>query len=128
MTLRTAIDQYIDWQRARGAIFASPANLLRRFSRTVGDALDCDAVSSDQAAAFIEGQGAATNYCYQKHRTLTGFYRYALARDLASRPPGARRPAPPHKRRGVFRPSRRTSIRPTRCADCWMPPQPTASA
>ena len=87
MTLRTAIDQYIDWQRARGALFSSPANLLRRFSRTVGDAMDCDAVSSDQAAAFIEGQGAATNYCYQKHRTLAGFYRYALARDLASRSP-----------------------------------------
>ena len=87
MTLRTAIDQYIDWQRERGAIFSSPANLLRCFSRSVGEAIDSDAVSSGQAAAFIAGDGPPTNYCYMKHRTLAGFYRYALARGLATRSP-----------------------------------------
>ena len=95
MTLRTAIDQYIDWQRERGAIFSSPAHLLRRFSRSVGDATDSDAVRSDQAAAFIEGEGPATNYRYHKHRTLAGFYRYALTRDLATRSPV---PAQPPRR------------------------------
>jgi len=69
MTLRTAIDQYIDWQRERGAIFSSPANLLRCFSRSVGEAIDSDAVSSGQAAAFIAGDGPPTNYCYMNHRT-----------------------------------------------------------
>lgn len=84
MTLREAIDQYIDWQRGRGAIFSSPAHLLRRFSRNVGDATDSDAVRSEQVAAFIEGEGPPTNYCYHKHRTLAGFYRYAIARGLAT--------------------------------------------
>ena len=87
MTLRTAIDQYIDWQRGRGAIFTSPARLLGCFSRSIGDATDSDSVSSEQAAAFIQGEGPPTNYCYWKHRTLGGFYRYALARGLATRSP-----------------------------------------
>ena len=95
MTLRTAIDQYIDWQRGRGAIFASPANLLRGFSRSVGEPRDSDAVNREQAAAFIDGAGPATNYCYTKHRTLAGFYRYALARKLATRSP---LPAQPPRR------------------------------
>ena len=95
MTLRTAIDQYIDWQQGRGAIFSSPASMLRRFSRSVGEAIDSDAVSSEQAAAFIAGDGPPTNYCYMKHRALAGFYRYALARGLATRSPVS--PEPPRR-------------------------------
>ena len=87
MTLREAIDQYIAWRRAQGARFQSQAYALRRYCRHVGDALDCDAVRSDQVRAFLaRGTPASSNrvflYC-----TLASFYRYAITRGLATRSP-----------------------------------------
>ena len=87
MTLREAIDQYIAWRRAQGARFQSQAYALRRYCRHVGDALDCDAVRSDQVSAFLaHGASASSNrvflYC-----TLASFYRYAITRSLATRSP-----------------------------------------
>ena len=46
MMLREAIDQYIVWQRARGASFESSAYALRRFRRSVGSAIGSDARSA----------------------------------------------------------------------------------
>ena len=102
MTLREATGQYIAWRRALGARFQSQAYALHRYSRQVGEAVDCDAVSSDQVHAFL-GSGAPPSsnrlflYC-----TLAGFYRYAIARSLAARSPlpveapKAPPPAPPY--------------------------------
>ena len=87
MTLREAIGQYIAWRRAQGARFQSQAYALRRYCRSVGDAVDCDAVRSDQVSAFLaSGTPASSNrvflYC-----TLASFYRYAITRSLATRSP-----------------------------------------
>ena len=87
MTLREVIDQYIAWRQARGARFQSQAYALRRYSRGVGDAIGCDEVGSDQARAFLAaGATAASNRAFL-HSALAGFYRYAIARGLATRSP-----------------------------------------
>ena len=87
MRLREVIDQYIAWQRARGARFESSAYALRRYSRSVGGAIGSDAVRADQACAFLDdGATAASNRAF-KHSALAGFYRYATARALATRSP-----------------------------------------
>ncbi len=88
MTLRAAIDQYIAFRQAQGAAFTSMACALRQYSRSVGDEIGCDTATSDQAGAFLERGGRpASNYRAWKHSVLAGFYRYALARGLATRSP-----------------------------------------
>ena len=87
MMLREAIDQYIVWQRARGASFESSAYALRRFRRSVGSAIGSDEVRADQARAFLdEGATSASNRAFL-HSALRGFYRYAIARGLATHSP-----------------------------------------
>ena len=87
MMLREAIDQYIVWQRARGASFESSAYALRRFRRSVGSAIGSDEVRADQARAFLdEGATSASNRAFL-HSALRGFYRYAIARGLANHSP-----------------------------------------
>ena len=97
MTLREASEQYIGWQRARGARFVSSAYALSRFARSVGNEAGCDTVSRDQAAAFLGRNGPGKALEVFEHYTLAGFYRYAIARGLATDSPLPRRPpvAPP---------------------------------
>ena len=87
MTLRKAIDQYIAWKRAQGARFQSQAYALRRYCRSVGDEVDCDEVSRASASAFLTGTASGSSNRAFLHSTLAGFYRYALARGLATRSP-----------------------------------------
>ena len=102
MTLQAAVQQYIDWKRAAGARFVTGAHVLRRYARTVGEAVSSDAVSDAQALAFLVGGGPLTANRAVKRSALNGFYRYALGRGLATRTPlpadEPRRPAatPPY--------------------------------
>ena len=102
MTLPAAVQQYIDWKRAAGARFVTEAHVLRRYARTVGEAVNSDAVSDAQALAFLVGGGPLTANRGVKRSALNGFYRYALGRGLATRSPlpadEPRRPAatPPY--------------------------------
>lgn len=101
MTLKTALDQYIAWRQAQGADGRSTASILLAYCRSVGAETGCDEVSSAQASAFLSGRpGTNTRAC--KHSTLAAFYRYALARGLATssplptEPPKRHPSAPPH--------------------------------
>ena len=87
MTLREAIKCYIDWQKARGALFVSSAYALLRFARSVGDEAGCDSVTDDQAAAFLTRTGPAASSLAFEHYAVAGFYQYAVARGLATRSP-----------------------------------------
>ena len=99
MTLREAIGQYIAWRRAQGARFQSQAYALRRYCHRVGDAVDCDAVRSDQVSvrccscstapdcAFLAGGTPASSNRVFLYCTLASFYRYAITRSLATRSP-----------------------------------------
>ena len=87
MRLREAVDQYIAGRRAQGARFPSQAYALHRYCRSVGDAVDCDEVRSDRVSAFLAGGARASSNRVFLHCTLAGFYRFAIARGLATRSP-----------------------------------------
>ena len=87
MTLLEATEQYIAWQQARGAHFRAGANILHRYCRSVGAEVDCDAVSTEQACAFLAGTGPLTRYRANKRGVLAGFYRYAISRGFATQSP-----------------------------------------
>lgn len=87
MTLRAAIDQYVAWRQAQGARFQAQAYVLRRYARSAGDGVGCDEVSSDEGRAFVDGGTTASNNRAYKHSIVAGFYRYALARGLATHSP-----------------------------------------
>lgn len=87
MTLREVVDQYIAWRRARGACFQSQAYALRRYCRSVGEAVDCDEVQIDWVNAFLGGGALASSNRVFLHSTLASFYRYAITRGLATRSP-----------------------------------------
>ena len=87
MTLHAAIDRYVAWRQAQGARFQAQAYVLRRYSRSAGDGVGCDEVRSHEARAFVDGGATASNNRAYKHSVLTGFYRYAIARGLATRSP-----------------------------------------
>ena len=87
MTLRDAIDQYIAWRQARGAHFRAGASILHLYCRNVGGEVDCDAVDTEQACAFLPGNGPLTRYRANKRTVLAGFYRYAISRGHATHSP-----------------------------------------
>ena len=98
MTLRTAIEQYIAWKQAQGAHFESPAHVLRRFGRFMGEGTGSDEVCAGQADAFLGGRSPVTSNRAYKYSVLTGLYRYAIARGIATRsplPPEAPKSSPP---------------------------------
>ena len=96
MTLEALIAQYIAFRTARGEDFASPARVLRHFSRMMGTALDADAVQPEQVKAFLDGTRPLSRYWHRKYSLLQGFYQYALARGLvASCPLPAQAPKRP---------------------------------
>ena len=83
MTLREAIERYIEWKRAHGAKFHSEAKVLYRFGNLFEPQADCDSVSRIKALGFLAGNGPLTSYRRNKYSVLNGFYRFALARGYA---------------------------------------------
>ena len=102
MALGAAIEQYIAWRRAQGAHFQSQARRLRAYARAVGEGAGCDEAGREQADAFLAGNRPGPHGRVQRHTDLAGFYRYAMARGLATSAPlpaqAPRKPpsAPPH--------------------------------
>ena len=87
MTLRDAVDRYIEWQRTHGAQFATCGHVLHGFCKCVGQDTRCDAVAEADVLAFLAGQGPLTRYRANKYGALAGFYRYAVSRGYADRSP-----------------------------------------
>ena len=87
MMLRDAVERYVSWRRAHGAVFDSGAWMLHCFCRRVGGNVDCDAVREADVLAFLAGEGPLTRYRANKYGALAGFYRYAISRGHAARSP-----------------------------------------
>lgn len=87
MTLRDAIEQYIEWRQTHGTQFGTGALLLRLFVKNIDGEIDCDTVAAAQVEAFLAGNGRLTPYRAGKYGVLAGFYRYAISRGHASRSP-----------------------------------------
>ena len=87
MTLREAIERYIEWQRSHGAKFESSVVMLHLFASRISGEIDCDAVTRSQVLAYLAGNGPLTRYRENKYGALAGFYRYAISRGYASSSP-----------------------------------------
>ena len=86
MTLRAAVDQYLDFKRSRGEDCRSVGSVLLRFSRSVGGSRGSGDVTRDQVRDFLADSPSATRRAV-KHSTLRGFYRYVLRHKLAATSP-----------------------------------------
>ena len=73
MTLREAIDQYIEWRQAHGAKFKTGAAILHLFLKGINGEVDCDAVTNTQVCAFLAGKGPLTRHRANKYSALAGF-------------------------------------------------------
>lgn len=87
ITLRQAVENYIQWQRDHGAKFQSDAQRLQHFSKTMGDGIDCDGLRRDAVLAYLAGNGILTRTRAGRYGAVAGFYRYAISRGYASRSP-----------------------------------------
>jgi len=95
MKLSELIENYIAHKRSLGMVFGSQAVILRAFAKAQGKVKLTD-VSPDGVRRFLDGDGRVTAFWSAKHRTLKGFYEFALNRhhvDHIPLPP--RRPSPP---------------------------------
>ena len=87
ISLRQAVEKYIEWQQDHGAKFQSDAQRLRHFSRTMEDGIDCDAVRKDSIVTYLTGNGTLTRTRSGRYGAVAGFYRYAVSRGYATRSP-----------------------------------------
>ena len=98
MTLRDAIEQYIEWRQAHGASCRGVAAKLTAFLNSIDGGINCDAITNEQVLAFLAGNGPLTQTRAIKYSALSGFYRYAISRGYVSRSPlpdyEPKRPAP----------------------------------
>ena len=100
MKLLPAIEDYVSLRRALGAEFSSAVKMLRAFGRAVGD-VPVDAISIEHCASFCRRDESGNCYRWERHVTLSVFFRYLLGRGhLATSP----LPDPPRRRRSSFRP------------------------
>jgi integrase/recombinase XerD len=80
MILSSIVSSYIAHKRALGCRFRTEENLLNAFMRAVGDRPITD-IAPSSILAFINGNGPPSQYWIKKYLVLTGFYRFALARQ-----------------------------------------------
>lgn len=101
MTLREAMDRYIQWRRSHGAKFETSADLLLLFCKGIGGEIACDQVAPSQVLAYLAGNGPLTRSRENKYGALAGFYRYAVSRGYVGSSPlplPENEPPPPKSR------------------------------
>jgi integrase/recombinase XerD len=86
MRLADVVDAYLTRQRSLGMRFESAGQLLRRFSRAMGDR-PIQEVAPEAILDFLNGKGVLTATWALKHRVLTGLYRFAVSRGYVDNSP-----------------------------------------
>jgi integrase/recombinase XerD len=95
MKLANLVEEYIGLMRSNGMRYRTQAATLRQFSRGVGS-VDVTEVTSEIVHAFLYRSKIVTSSWHQRHSTLKGFYRYAIAREhVKSSPLPTTRPKGP---------------------------------
>jgi len=96
VTLFGAIQTYIDVRRARGVLFDRGSEILRSFSRKVGD-VPLDAIRPAQILEFLTGRRTSTSGWRRNFSLLRTFFEHWSARGFLGqspmppiRPPAAR--------------------------------------
>lgn len=86
MKIEQAIATYVGYQQSLGMRFTTQARMLKSFSKTMGN-VEVDRIRAKSVRAFLDGTGPMTRYWHCKFGTLTGFYRFCLARGYVSTVP-----------------------------------------
>ena len=86
MRVADVVDAYLTRQRSLGMRFESAGQLLRRFSRAMGDR-SIHEVTPEAVLGFLNGKGVLTATWTLKHRVLTGLYRFAVSRGYVDSSP-----------------------------------------
>lgn len=86
MKLSTVAAKYVAYKQSLGMRFSAEAYILKAFCRASGDVAMAD-VTANGVLAYLEGTGPISSTWARKHRALSGFYRFAMARGYASTSP-----------------------------------------
>lgn len=86
MKTSDVIAAYLSMRRAQGVQLTSSERVLYRLARQTGD-VELDAITTEQLAVFLKGPGPLSRTWKSKHGLLSGLYRFAISRGLASRNP-----------------------------------------
>jgi integrase/recombinase XerD len=86
MNTANTIAKYITHQRCLGKRFMNESAILTAFSKSIGDLPLCD-IRSDMVERFLDRGGTSNETIRKKHRTLSGFFRFAVIRNLLSASP-----------------------------------------
>jgi integrase/recombinase XerD len=81
MNTAVTVNKYIEHQRCLGKRFINECAILTAFSKAVGDLTLCD-IRSDMIDRFVNRGRTSNETVRKKHRTLSRFFRFAVARNL----------------------------------------------
>jgi integrase/recombinase XerD len=86
MRLSQSVEQYLTLKRSLGFRYRSESKVLKAFTRAMGP-IGANQAKPRAVRAFLDGQGVPTRNWICKWTALRVFYRFAMARGLASRSP-----------------------------------------
>ncbi len=86
MKVADVVDAYLTRQRSLGMRFESAGQILRRFSRMIGNP-NIDEVTPEAVAEFLHGNRALSSTWMLKYKVLTGLYRFAVGRGYVGNSP-----------------------------------------
>ena len=86
MKLIDAVDQYVIHKQSMGMRFNSERRILKSFC-CHQQGKDLAQITPGRVLEFIAGNGPPTRFWHRKHETLTGFYRFAIARGYVGGSP-----------------------------------------
>jgi integrase/recombinase XerD len=86
MKLLEAVGQYVTHKQSMGMRFNSERRILRSFC-CHQEGKDLAQIGPGAVLEFIAGNGPPTRFWHRKHETLSGFYRFAIARGYVGRSP-----------------------------------------
>jgi integrase/recombinase XerD len=86
MKLLAAVSQYVTHKQSMGVRFNSEQRILKSFCCSQ-EGKDLAHIKPGPVLDFIAGNGPPTRFWHRKHETLTGFYRFAIARGYVGGSP-----------------------------------------
>lgn len=86
MNLAEIISLYVSHKRSLGYRFRSEGAILLSFSRMMGDVF-IENVNAEKVLDFLNGTGSITETWRKKYHSLSGFYRFAIAREFVKSSP-----------------------------------------
>jgi site-specific recombinase XerD len=86
MKLHQHVADYITFKQALGGRFKIDAQILKAFSKAMGD-VDITEVQLGAVQAFLAGKDAVTSYWHQKFGVLARFYRFLMIRNFVDSMP-----------------------------------------